>query len=594
MTSLYRKIERTFWYTLTRKIIGNVSAMLLPLVVLILGCAYLLLQLKEQAQSLDVAQQLAPLLDSFWWLLIAVGILGAAIGIFTVFFMRSIFVKPIRDITEVLQAIKEKDGDISATLPDYTFDEISQMARSYNEFANQLKDMISQTRTHSVNVALNAAKVQKMVQQANRSSVTQEQQAEQIFESSTQSTQAIDEIAANTTHISDQTNTNLQDIHTSSSELTKVSEEIQGVARLAQNFQETVSTLSKNSENITNILRLVEEFSEQTNLLALNASIEAARAGEAGRGFAVVADEVRNLAQKVGEATQQINVNISEMSSLVRQTEEGSATILQNVQQAESFLTRTSDQFINMVASFEQMSQQLGTISAAIEQLSATNRLTHQNVASIAELSHSVKEDMDLSQNSAYELEEATQQTQEVLSRFIIGYGGFENITTMGQQWAQRVMQALEELHASGANVFDNQYRELNPGEKYIQYETSYVKAAEPVLQPILDDFLRQQPDFAYAVASNVDGYVPVHHSHVSKPRTGDPEVDNTYARNMRKYFASRAERRRCTHESPFLLQTFIRDTGEILNDLSIPLYVSGKRWGSLIMGFETRHLLSE
>src|SRR5690606_31554239 len=103
---------------------------------------------------------------------------------------------------------------------------------------------------------------------------------------------------------------------------------------------------------------------------------------------------VRNLAQKVGQATQEINSNISEMTSLVAKTEQGSSTILENVQEAESFLTRTSDQFINMVASFEQMSQQLATISTAIEQLSATNRLTHHNVTKIAELSHSVKEDM--------------------------------------------------------------------------------------------------------------------------------------------------------------------------------------------------------
>ena len=594
MLSLYRKIERAFWFTLTRKIVGNVVAMMLPLTIMLLGTVYLLQQMQNRALEIGVAEQLSPLLNSLWWLLGISAVLGLAIAIFTICFMRAIFVKPIRDITQVLQAIKEKDGDISATLPDYTFDEISQMARSYNEFASQLKEMISQTRTHSVNVALNAAKVQKMVQQANRSSVNQEQQAEQIFESSTQSTQAIDEIAANTTHISDQTQNNLRDIHESSNELSNVSEQIQGVAKLAQSFQETVSTLSKNSENITNILRLVEEFSEQTNLLALNASIEAARAGEAGRGFAVVADEVRNLAQKVGEATQQINTNINEMSSLVKQTESGSSTILENVQKAEGFLTRTSDQFISMVASFEQMSQQLATISTAIEELSATNRLTHQNVSSIAQLSHSVKEDMDLSQDSAYELEEATQQTQEVLSRFIIGYGGFENITTMGQQWAAQVTQVLEQIQSSGANVFDNNYRALNPDEKYVQYMTSYVQAAEPLLQPVLDGFLRQQPDFAYAVASNVDGYVPVHHSHVSKPRTGDAETDNTYARNMRKYFSSRAEKRRCTHESPFLLQTFIRDTGEILNDLSIPIYVGGRRWGSLIMGFDTSHLLRD
>lgn len=592
MMTLYRKIEKAFWFTLTRKIIGNVTALLLPTLLLIAGSAWLLQDLREQLEALGVAQEVP--LDQFWMLLLVIGLFAVGTGVFIVLFMRSIFVKPIRDITEVLQAVKDKNGDISAVLPDYTFDEISVMARSYNEFTEQLKDMISQTRTHSVDVALNAARVQKMVRQASSSSTAQEQQAEQIFESSSQSTQAIDEIAINATHISDQTQHNVRDIHQSSTDLARVSEQIQGVERQARSFQETVSTLSRNSENITNILRLVEEFSDQTNLLALNASIEAARAGDAGRGFAVVADEVRELSRKVGEATQQIGTNIAEMSSLVGQTEEGAGAILDSVQEAEGLLTRTSDQFIGMVASFEQMSQQLSTISTAIEELSATNRLTHENVASIAELSHSVKEDMDSTRASAYELEEATQQTQELLSQFIIGYGGFEAITRLGMEWAGKIMQVMEEQAAKGVDLFAKDYRALNPEDRYVQYMTSYVSSLEPVLQPVLDGFLQEKPDFAYAVAANTDGYVPVHHANVSRPRTGNPDEDNTYSRNMRKYFDTRAEQRRCTHESPFLLQTFIRDTGQILNDLSIPLYVGGRHWGALIMGFETHHLLVE
>src|SRR5690606_36232107 len=130
-----------------------------------------------------------------------------------------------------------------------------------------------------------------------------------------------------------------------------------------------------------NILTVVEDFSEQTNLLALNASIEAARAGDAGRGFAVVADEVRTLAQKVGQATQQIHTNITEMTSLVSKTETGAGAILKHVQETEGFMTRTSDQFIDMVAGFEQMSQQLTTISAAIDELSYTNKETHEHVS---------------------------------------------------------------------------------------------------------------------------------------------------------------------------------------------------------------------
>lgn len=592
--SLYKTIEKTFWYTLTRKIVGNILALLLPQALLVGLASYYLKQLQFQASLSGQQEAFAPLLNKMGWLLGLSSLAALAISIFVLFFMRHLFVKPIRDITRVLQAIRDKNGDISATLPDYTYDEISEMARSYNTFSGQLKQMIGEARQHSVNVALNAAKVQQMVTQSNESAEQQNLETELIFESSHQATLAIEEIASNTAQISTQTQQNLEEIHHSSSELQSASNQIRQVAKLAQGFQETVQTLSRNSENIRNILQLVEDFSEQTNLLALNASIEAARAGEAGRGFAVVADEVRNLAQKVGQATHQIHTNISEMTTLVSHTETGASSILQHMQDTDSFMTRTSDQFISMVASFEQMSQQLTTISAAVEELSNTNGETHQHVATIAELSRTVKTDMERSKASSWELELATERTQELLSRFIIGFGGFEKMTQLGQQWAAEVTRKLEAFQQQGLNLFDQNYRPINPGQKPAHFLTSYAEQVEGVLQPLFDGFLQQRPELIYAVAVNNQGYLPVHHSKVSRPLTGNFEVDNVNSRNRRIFFDTRAEQRRCSHENPFLLQTLVRDTGEILNDLSIPLYLGSRHWGSLILGFETRHLLDE
>lgn len=592
--SLYRAIEKAFWFTLTRKIIGNVAALLIPQAVLVSAAIYLVKKLEVAATASNSPEIINQLLSHFWWLLGISSLLALGVAVFTIIFMQHIFVKPIRDITQVLQAIKEKDGDISATLPDYTHDEISLMAKSYNEFADQLRDMIDQARDHSVEVALNAARVQKNVIQANASSTKQEKRADQIFHASEQGMQATNEIAENTLQISDQTQRNLEEIQFSSNELQGVTEQIQNVAKLAVSFQNTVSQLSQNSQNIRQTLGMVEDFAEQTNLLALNASIEAARAGEAGRGFAVVADEVRGLAQKVGEATEIINQNINQMTGLVQETETGSETILQSVQEADGFMQRTSHQFIEMVTAFEQISQQLTTISAAIEEMSNTNRKTHKNVGKITDLSHAVKDDMQESLETAYQLETATQDTQELLSQFNIGFGGFERVTQQCLAWAAQVEEVLEDYQRQGVNVLDTNYQAINPEGPIVQYNLSYIDTCQSKLQQLYDSFLQEQPEFSYAVGITKDGLVPIHHAKISHPLTGDPEVDNLKTRHKRFYFSSRAEKRRCTHESPFLMQTFIRDTGEILNDLSIPLYVNGQRWGSLITGFDPSLLLAD
>lgn len=588
--NLYRTIEKTFWYTLTRKIVGNVVALQLPLLLL----AGLTLFYLDRLQQLAPGAEVAPLIGQLrgWiWAVLAAGLLLAG---FIIWFMREIFVRPIKDITAALQAVQDQNGDISATLPDYTFDEISTMARSYNEFADKLRAMISEARRNSVSVAVNATRLQQLIAQAGGSSAEQEQMARHIFESSRQATAAVEEIATNTVQISQQTTHNLEEVRQSSEELSLATDKIRSVEELTEAFGRTVATLSQNSSNIESILGLVRDFSEQTNLLALNASIEAARAGEAGRGFAVVADEVRNLARKVGEATQEIHRNIGEMTDLVQSTRDGAEVIREHIRETGAFMNRNQRQFGAMVLDFEQMNQQLTTISAALDELSYTNRESHQHVESIAGLSSTMKDSMSHSRDFSDALESSTEATMELLSQFIVGQGDFERITGLGRRWAQQVGRAMEQFQQGGVNLFDQQYRPLNPGRQPAQFTTGYVDRVEATLQALYDSFIREHPEFIYAVAVDTRGYIPVHHSHCSQPPGGDPEQDNLRCRNRRMFNASRQERRRCNHQKPFLLQTYIRNTGEVLNDLSIPLYVDGRHWGSLIIGFEAGLLLAD
>ncbi|WP_027854112.1 methyl-accepting chemotaxis protein [Marinobacterium litorale] len=596
--SLYTSIERALFNSLTKKIVGNVLFILLPHVVLVgLGVHYaseIRTALEMSGVTSEQQAMIGASLDTFWTYAMATVIFAILAGIGTIFFMRHLFLRPIREITRVLRAIKDKDGDISATLPEYTYDEISDMARAYNAFSDSLKKMIAETRRRSVNVAVSAQRVQKVVLSAHKSAMTQEEQAQLVFQSSSEATQAIDEIAGTTLKINEQNNANMEEVRSSNSELQRVLDQVVSIRELASSFQDTVGQLSQNSENITHILSMVQDFSEQTNLLALNASIEAARAGDAGRGFSVVADEVRNLSQKVSQATSEIDTNIGQMSKLVHNTRDSAQNILNYVEDTETFIGDTSTQFQRLVQDFEEVNSQLAGISAAIDELSYTNKESHSHVAQITEISGGIKDEMEESRSYSEQLELSTEETQELLSRFIIGFGGFENMILTGRGWAEKTTQALEELQGRGLNLFDHNYRRLNEGQSPEKYETSYSQAYESTMRPLFDSFIQERPEFTYAIAVDRNGYAAAHHSKVSKPMTGDFSVDNLQSRNKRIFAGNRAEKRRATHTSPFLLQTFIRDTGEVLNDLSIPIYLNGQHWGALIMGFDPKHLLDE
>ena len=596
--SLYTSIERTLFNTLTRKIIGNVVFLLLPHLILIGIGMYYTDEIRTLLAGTDLSVQQQAVIDGSLSALltsiivtISIALLG---GVFTIFFMRHLFLRPIREMTQVLRAIRDKDGDISGTLPEYTHDEISDMAVAYNEFANRLKQMIAESQRRSVSVALCATRLQKVVIQSHGSAQRQEEQAQMVFQASQESTQAIDEIAASTLTISEQNNGNMQEVHNSSHELQRVQEQIRAVCSLAESFQTTVDKLSENSGNITNILSMVKDFSDQTNLLALNASIEAARAGEAGRGFAVVADEVRSLSQKVSTATQEIDANIAEMTELVENTRDSAHNILHYVGDTDRFIGTTNEQFVRLVSDFEEVNSQLTGISAAIDELSHTNRESHGHVQEITELSGGIRDEMSESMRYSEELEISTEETQELLSRFIIGYGGFENMIQTGKQWAQQTCEQMQQLQAEGVNLFDRNYRRTNTGQMPEKFDCGYTDRFERVLQPLFDSFISQRREFIYAIAVDKNGYAPAHHAKVSRPMTGDFAVDNLQSRHRRIFAGNRAEKRRASHTSPFLLQTFIRDTGEVLNDLSIPLYINGQHWGALIMGFNPEHLLND
>lgn len=595
---LYKAIERALFNSLTKKIVGNVLFLLAPHVVLLfIGMHYadeIQSYIKSSNIDPDVGAELLVMFDGFWMAGVITVIFALVAGLGTIFFMRHLFLKPVKAITDVLRQIKEKDGDISATLPEYTYDEITDMAGSYNNFSESLKKMISESRQRSVSVALSATRLSKALMQASISVTKQEEQAQLVFQSSQEATQAIDEVAGSTLTISEQNSSNMEDVRESSQELMRVLEQVRAISDLVTSFQETVHKLSENSDNITNILSMVQDFSDQTNLLALNASIEAARAGDAGRGFAVVADEVRNLSKKVSVATREIDKNISEMSGLVDTTRSSAQDIQSYVQNTEGYIDNANGQFLKLVDEFEAVNSQLSGISAAIDELSYTNKQSHSHVTEITNIAQDIKNEMDESQDFSHKLELATEETQELLSRFIIGYGGFEGMILAGRRWADQTAQEIQRLSDSGQNVFDTNYKRTNDGQLPEKYDVSYVDAYEAVMRPLFDGFIQERPEFIYAVAINKDGYLPAHHTKVSNPITGDFSVDNAKSRHRRIFVGNRAEKRRATHTSPFLLQTFIRDTGEVLNDLSIPIYINGQHWGALIMGFNPETLLDE
>ena len=152
------------------------------------------------------------------------------------------------------------------------------------------------------------------------------------------------------------------------------------------------------------------------------------------------------------------------------------------------------------------------------------------------------------------------------------------------QQIAERFENDLRAGTISEKALFDRQYQ-LQPGSEPPRYSTAFDRYADEVLPPIQEPLLQQHEGLVFAIACTPEGYVPTHNQAFSKAPTGDPEHDRLHCRSKR-LFNDRTGRRCGSHEQPLLLQTYMRDTGELMHDLSVPISVRGRHWGGLRLGY--------
>ncbi|SIR42556.1 methyl-accepting chemotaxis protein [Aromatoleum tolulyticum] len=592
--SLYVSIEKTFWNSLTKKLCSFLLLWVINLVYLGVYAsqqANLRTLLEKGRVPPELLTQAMTTLDAGWYLMLGLTAIALVACTGQILYLRHLIVRPVRLITDIFNEIARGEGDFSRDLPLVTHDELRDLASGYNDFATKMRQIIGDVRTMSVNIARDSVIVRSCVEESARDARRQGQLTEVVFSASTESTSAIESVSASTQQISASTTKNLEIARNSLGEMHEIASKINDVSEKVLHFNATVDDLSVRSESVKKIASLIREIADQTNLLALNAAIEAARAGEAGRGFAVVADEVRKLAERVNTAAVEITGNIDGMIGRVLTTRAENEIINADVLQAREVVTRSATHFRHMVGEFEVTGEQLLQIATAMEELSATNAQVHENVTAIHDLSGTVAEHMDESEDCAVKLARATESVQELVSRFKTGTGEFDHAVDQVRSFRDRVQAQLDEMRDGRVDVFDRRYQPI-PDTFPQKFKVSWGDEYGRRCQKLLEECLGSIPGCVYAVAVNTDGYLSAHNLKYSKPLTGNRDTDLAGNRTCRK-FDSPAEIRGARNTEPLLLQTFRRDTGEILCDLAMPVMVGGRHWGNVRVGLTAEALIA-
>jgi methyl-accepting chemotaxis protein len=405
----------------------------------------------------------------------------------------------------------------------------------------------------------------------------------------------------------------------------------------AEENAQMITEVAKYSEQIASLVDVIDDISTSTNLLGINAAIEAAHAGDAGRGFGVVADEIKKLADSTRASTKQIAQTIKEVQRAVERATDSSRSGAQRARDVSSEAQSARDDLARMKEVIAASTDQVNAIAATVEEQSTTLQSVSETVKVLSSQAHRAAQ--DTSKATELHLDELNRATFEIIGRYELGTF-LDKVKALAVSVASDVETAIAGLLARGtlttSSIFDTQYVELRGADMQRlsklfdisrahvagfvppKYRTAWDAALDDALLGIVDRAVAALPQIEYACIVDINGFLTMHAKKYREPITGDNARDLTGNRVKRIFddptgiraarvglenaidrVPKRASRsafreggvRLDQHSAirPFVLQSYARDTGMVLNDFATAIFVRGEHWGAVRIAFDPK-----
>jgi methyl-accepting chemotaxis protein len=338
------------------------------------------------------------------WLIIVSVLIMIGIGLMLPLVVGRSITKPLAHTVQALRDIAEGEGDLTQRVSVASQDEIGELGRWFNLFAEKIQRSIATIGQNTFTLA----------DAAEELTATNKQLAANAEETSGQAqvvSAAAEEVSKNVQSVSAAT----EEMTASVREIAKNAAEAAQVAtqavQVADSANATITKLGKSSTEIGHVIKVITSIAEQTNLLALNATIEAARAGEAGKGFAVVANEVKELAKQTADATEDISRKIAAIQGDTREA-------VKAIEQVSQIITHISHISTTIAGAVEEQSATVNEIGRNVEEAYKGSVEIAQNITQVARVAQNTASGVSQMQHAASELASMAAQLQHVVGQF--------------------------------------------------------------------------------------------------------------------------------------------------------------------------------
>jgi methyl-accepting chemotaxis protein len=342
--------------------------------------------------------------------------LGIAACVGLALLLRSLVIRPLRQLANVMEPIAA--GDLTQSSGITRGDEIGVIAGSLDKLVGGIRGLIKDIASASESVAAAATEIAASNEEMSTSLDNQQRQTSGAASAVRELDQSVADIAQQSSEAAATAEQARGRATTGGDIVARTVEEITAIAGEVNESARLVTSLGVKSDQIGGVTSVINDIADQTNLLALNAAIEAARAGEHGRGFAVVADEVRKLAERTTQATDEVARSIREIQEQTTATASRIEGSTERMNEGVNLSRQAGDALREIVEGSNALMSKVQSIAAAAEEQAASAAQIGESVATVDSVASEAVQAAGQAAQAASELSDQSEKLRALVQRF--------------------------------------------------------------------------------------------------------------------------------------------------------------------------------